>query len=58
MNYLCLRKLKYLLNAGRDRERPYHVELIVKLAPKSTTVIRLDTEYSILRWTGKKELTT
>jgi len=43
--------IKTVYRPGRDRDRPYHVEIVLKLPPRSTTVIRLDTEYSILRWT-------
>merc|ERR1712154_601524 len=35
---------------GRDRERPYHLELLLTLPPKSTTQINFQLELSMLRW--------
>lgn len=35
---------------GVDRSRPYHLELVLKLPPRSTTVISIQFEHSILRW--------
>jgi len=35
---------------GRDRSRPYMLELVLRLPPKSTTTISLQFERSLLRW--------
>lgn len=43
--------VKVVYKPGRDREKPYHLELVLQLPPRSTTVIKIDTEYSVLRWT-------
>ncbi|XP_023323309.1 GPI transamidase component PIG-T-like [Eurytemora carolleeae] len=36
---------------GQDRVKPYHLEMVLKLPPRSTTTITVETEYSVLRWT-------
>merc|ERR1719270_2665815 len=38
---------------GRDRSRPYMLELVLRLPPKSTTTISLQFERSLLRWQTK-----
>jgi len=48
---LPVKPLKTIFRPGRDRERPYHLELILQLPARSITTIRIDIEYSILRWT-------
>jgi len=35
---------------GVDRSRPYHLELVMKLPARSTTVISIQFEHSMLRW--------
>ena len=35
---------------GVDRERPYHLELVLSLPPRSTTHINFQLELSMLRW--------
>ena len=35
---------------GRDRERPYHLELLLTLPARSTTQINFQLELSMLRW--------
>jgi len=35
---------------GRDRKRPYHLELVLSLPPRSTTTITIQFEHSLLRW--------
>jgi len=35
---------------GVDRVRPYSLEVVLRLPPKSTTIIHVDFEYSMLRW--------
>jgi phosphatidylinositol glycan class T len=35
---------------GVDRARPYHLELVLKLPARSTTVISIQFEHSMLRW--------
>jgi len=35
---------------GVDRERPYSLEVVLRLPPRSTTRISIDYEYSMLRW--------
>jgi len=35
---------------GVDRSRPYHLELVLKLPARSTTVISIQFEHSMLRW--------
>jgi len=35
---------------GIDRLKPYHLELVLKLPPRSTTVISIQFEHSMLRW--------
>jgi len=43
--------MKVVYRPGRDREQPYHLELVLRIPPRSTLVLRLETEYSVLRWT-------
>jgi len=43
--------VKIVYRPGRDREKPYHLELVINLPPRSQTTITIDTEYSVLRWT-------
>jgi len=43
--------LQVVYRPGKDRERPYHLELVLRLPPRSTTTVRFETEYSVLRWT-------
>merc|ERR1719422_2219736 len=35
---------------GVDRSKPYHLELVLKLPARSTTVISIQFEHSMLRW--------
>jgi len=35
---------------GVDRTRPYHLELVLQLPPRSTTAISIQFEHSMLRW--------
>merc|ERR1712107_839230 len=42
--------LKLVYIPGVDRKRPYHLEMILKLPPKSVTTISFQFELSILRW--------
>ena len=35
---------------GRSRQKPYHLELLMKLPPKSTTTITIDFEFVFLKW--------
>uniref|UniRef100_A0A2A4JUH8 GPI transamidase component PIG-T n=1 Tax=Heliothis virescens TaxID=7102 RepID=A0A2A4JUH8_HELVI len=35
---------------GRSRQKPYHLELLIKLPPKSTTTITIDFEFVFLKW--------
>lgn len=35
---------------GRSRQKPYHLELLLKLPPKSTTTITIDFEFVFLKW--------
>lgn len=41
-------RLKYV--PGRQRERPYYVEILLKLPPKSTTSVSIDFDYVFLKW--------
>lgn len=40
--------IKYI--PGKQRERPYHLEILLKLPPKSTTSISIDFDYVFLKW--------
>lgn len=40
--------IKYV--PGRDRVRPYHLEILLRLPPRSTTVIAVDFDYVFLKW--------
>ncbi|CAB3240438.1 unnamed protein product [Arctia plantaginis] len=35
---------------GRSRQKPYHLELLMKLPPRSTTTITIDFEFVFLKW--------
>lgn len=35
---------------GRSRQKPYHLELLLKLPPRSTTTITVDFEFVFLKW--------
>lgn len=35
---------------GRSRQKPYHLELLIKLPPRSTTTITIDFEFVFLKW--------
>lgn len=35
---------------GRSRQKPYHLELVMKLPPRSTTTITIDFEFVFLKW--------
>ncbi|KAJ8735454.1 hypothetical protein PYW07_007074 [Mythimna separata] len=35
---------------GRSRQKPYHLELLMTLPPKSTTTITIDFEFVFLKW--------
>ncbi|CAG4979355.1 unnamed protein product [Parnassius apollo] len=35
---------------GRSRQKPYHLELLLQLPPKSTTTITIDFEFVFLKW--------
>merc|ERR1712227_889635 len=41
-------KLEYI--PGVDRQKPYHLEILLTLPPKSTTHISFEFELSLLRW--------
>lgn len=40
--------LKYL--PGKQRTRPYHLEVLINLPPRSTTTISIDFDYVFLKW--------
>jgi len=50
-NGKVVRPVQVVYRPGRDRVQPYHLELVLNLPPRSTTTIKIDTEYSVLRWT-------
>ncbi|XP_050346398.1 GPI transamidase component PIG-T [Nymphalis io] len=35
---------------GKSRQKPYHLELLLKLPPKSTTTLTIDFEFVFLKW--------
>ncbi|VVC90523.1 unnamed protein product [Leptidea sinapis] len=35
---------------GRSRQKPYHLELLLRLPPKSTTTVTIDFEFVFLKW--------
>ncbi|XP_059048121.1 GPI transamidase component PIG-T [Achroia grisella] len=35
---------------GRSRQKPYHLELLIKLPPRATTTITIDFEFVFLKW--------
>lgn len=35
---------------GRSRQKPYHLELLIKLPPRSTTTVTIDFEFVFLKW--------
>lgn len=35
---------------GRSRQKPYHLELLIRLPPKSTTTLTIDFEFVFLKW--------
>ncbi|KAG6452408.1 hypothetical protein O3G_MSEX007619 [Manduca sexta] len=35
---------------GRSRQKPYHLELLMKLPPRSTTTLTIDFEFIFLKW--------
>ncbi|XP_022117448.2 GPI transamidase component PIG-T [Pieris rapae] len=42
--------LKQYYSPGRSRQRPYHLELLMRLPPKSTTTVTIDFEFVFLKW--------
>ncbi|XP_072945035.1 GPI transamidase component PIG-T [Epargyreus clarus] len=42
--------LSQYYSPGRSRQKPYHLELLLKLPPKSTTTITVDFEFVFLKW--------
>jgi len=50
-NGIQVEPVKLVYRPGRDREKPYHLELVLNLPARSLTTIKIDTEYSVLRWT-------
>ncbi|KAG5896881.1 hypothetical protein JTB14_033521 [Gonioctena quinquepunctata] len=40
--------LRYI--PGRQRERPYYLEVLMKLPPRSTTSVSIDFDYVFLKW--------
>ncbi|XP_041975758.1 uncharacterized protein LOC121730682 [Aricia agestis] len=42
--------LSQYYSPGRSRQRPYHLELLLKLPPKTTTTISIDFEFVFLKW--------
>lgn len=40
--------IKY--SPGISRERPYHLELLLKLPPRSTTIVSVEFEFMFLQW--------
>ncbi|KAM3967678.1 LOW QUALITY PROTEIN: phosphatidylinositol glycan anchor biosynthesis class T [Aphomia sociella] len=35
---------------GRSRQKPYHLELLIRLPPRTTTTITIDFEFVFLKW--------
>ncbi|CAK1544614.1 unnamed protein product [Leptosia nina] len=42
--------MKQYYSPGRSRQKPYHLELLMKLPPKSTTTVSIDFEFVFLKW--------
>lgn len=42
--------LSQYYSPGRSRQKPYHLELLLKLPPRSTTTITVDFEFVFLKW--------
>lgn len=42
--------LSQYYSPGRSRQKPYHLELLLKLPPRSTTTITIDFEFVFLKW--------
>ncbi|CAG4965327.1 unnamed protein product [Colias eurytheme] len=42
--------MKQYYSPGRSRQRPYHLELLLRLPPKSTTTVTIDFEFVFLKW--------
>ncbi|XP_013194759.2 GPI transamidase component PIG-T [Amyelois transitella] len=42
--------LSQYYSPGRSRQKPYHLELMLRLPPRSTTTITIDFEFVFLKW--------
>lgn len=42
--------LSQYYSPGRSRQKPYHLELLLKLPPRSTTTVTIDFEFVFLKW--------
>lgn len=42
--------LSQYYSPGRSRQKPYHLELLLKLPPRSTTTVSIDFEFVFLKW--------
>ncbi|XP_053610775.1 GPI transamidase component PIG-T [Plodia interpunctella] len=42
--------LSQFYSPGRSRQKPYHLELMLKLPPRSTTTITIEFEFVFLKW--------
>lgn len=42
--------LSQYFSPGRSRQKPYHMELLLKLPPRSTTTVTMDFEFVFLKW--------
>lgn len=42
--------LSQYYSPGRSRQKPYHLELLLRLPPKSTTTVTIDFEFVFLKW--------
>ncbi|CAH0592331.1 unnamed protein product [Chrysodeixis includens] len=42
--------LSQYYSPGRSRQKPYHLELLIKLPPRSTTTVTIDFEFVFLKW--------
>lgn len=42
--------LSQYYSPGRNRQKPYHLELLLSLPPRSTTTVSIDFEFVFLKW--------
>lgn len=49
-NGIDLKPVHIKYTPGRDRIRPYHLEILLRLPPRSVTVISIDFDYVFLKW--------